>query len=309
MLTATADPLPRILLVEDSNTSTAIVTRLLRDQFEVRRANDGMEAWDILCTDDTIELVLTDVEMPRLNGHELLRKIRTADTPRLQNLAVIVMTTTDNDADRRLAFAHGASDFVGKPLEPPELQARVRLHQRLAASLRELEIRHKLSRDLGSPDLTRLKNRSDFSEIGRRSFALAKRHRQDLAMLKVDIDQFEEINRTYGRHAGERVLVGVAQTLASITRAADTPARLGGKEFAVLLPKTDKSGARFLAERLRQAVERSRHALLSGPMAVTASVGVASFSGDAPASLEQLIEFADKRLHQAKQRGRNSIVG
>lgn len=313
MLTVTADPhrgkLPQILLVEDSNTSTAIVARLLRDQCEVLRAVDGMQAWDILRTDNTIELVLTDVEMPRLNGLELLRKIRASDSPRLRNLPVIVMTTTDNGANRQLAFANGASDFVGKPLGPLELQTRVRLHQRLATSLCELEVSRKLLREQGSADpLTRLKNRRGFSEIARRSFASAKRHGHDLAMVMIDIDQFKEINDTYGRHAGDRVLMGVAQTLASITRAGDTSARLGSKEFGVLLPKTDKSGARFVAERIRQAVEHNPHALSSGPVAVTASLGIASFSTDAPASFEQLIEFADKRLYQARQRGRNRIA-
>lgn len=301
--------LPRILLVEDSNTSTAIVSRSLRDSYELLRATDGVEAWDILNADDTIELVVTDIQMPRLSGHELLAKIRTSSLPRLRTLPVIVMTTSDRSADREAAFANGASDFVGKPLEPLELQARVRLHHRLALTIRELEASREQLREQASTDpLTQLKNRRGFAEIAQSQFALAKRHGHDLAMAILDIDHFKNVNDTYGHPAGDRVLVRIAQTLTDSTRASDTLARLGGEEFAVLLPNTDKAGAALLAERIRVAVERNHHKLASGPVTVTTSVGVASFGGDAPVSLDQLIEFADQRLYQAKQGGRNRIV-
>lgn len=306
-----APRLPCILLVEDSKTSTAIVSRHLRGQCEVVRATDGLDAWDKLNadTDQTIELVVTDVEMPRLNGHELLARIRASELARLKNLPVIVMTTTDNNADREAAFASGASDFVGKPLEPLELQARVRLHQRLAMTVRKLEASRELLREQASTDpLTHLKNRRAFGEIGHRYFALAKRHRHDLAMVMLDIDHFKEINDAYGHPAGDRVLVNIARTLTRSTRAGDTPARLGGEEFAILLPNTNRAGATLLAERIRLAVERKPFEVSSGSVQVTTSIGVASFGGDAPASLDQLIEFADKRLYQAKHAGRNRTV-
>jgi diguanylate cyclase (GGDEF)-like protein len=303
--------LPCILLVEDSRTSCAIVSRHLRDKYEVVRAADGLDAWNMLSADadQTIELVVTDIEMPRLNGHELLARIRASQLTRLKNLPVIVMTTTDGTADREAAFENGASDFVGKPLEPLELQARVRLHQRLAMTVRELEASRELLREQASTDpLTQLKNRRAFGDIGRRYFALAKRHRHDLALVMLDIDHFKEINDTYGHPAGDRVLVNIARTLTRSTREGDTPARLGGEEFAVLLPNTDRAGAALLAERIRLAVERDPFELSSRSVQVTTRIGVASFGGDAPASLDQLIEFADKRLYQAKQGGRNRTV-
>jgi len=307
-----AAQLPRILLVEDSNTSTAIVSRHLRGQYEVVRAADGLEAWNLLegDSDQSIELVVTDIEMPRLSGHELLLKIRASSVARLKDLPVIVMTTTDDNTDRETAFRNGASDFVGKPLEPLELQARVRLHQRLARTVRELEASRELLREQASTDpLTHLKNRRAFGEIGRRYFALAKRHHHDLAVVMLDIDHFKQINDTYGHPAGDRVLVDIAQTLSRSTRECDTPARLGGEEFAVLLPNTDKDGATLLAERIRRAVEDTPLKLSNRAVRVTTSIGIGSFEGDAPASLDQLIEFADRRLYQAKQTGRNRTVG
>ena len=306
-----APKLPRILLVEDSKTSTAIVSRYLHGQFEVIRATDGLDAWNQLIADarQTIELVITDIEMPRLNGHELLARIRSSELRRLRDLPVIVMTTTDDDADRQAAFENGASDFVGKPLEPLELQARVRLHQHLALTVRELEANRELLCERATTDpLTHLKNRRAFDDIGERYFALAKRHRHDLAMVMLDVDHLKQINDKYGHAAGDRVLVNIAQTLTRSTRAGDTPARVGGEEFAVLLPNTNRTGATLLAERIRQALESSPFRLTSGAMRVTASIGVASFGGDAPVSLDQLIEYADNRLYQAKQGGRNRTV-
>lgn len=301
--------LPRILLVEDSNTSTAVVSRHLRDHYEVVHAVDGLEGWDLLNSDPDIELVVTDVEMPRLNGHELLCRIRAAASPRLQNIPVIILTAADNNTDRQRAFANGASDFVAKPPDPMELQARVGLHRRLAMTIRELEAsRESLREQVWTDPLTHLKNRRGFSEIGHRYFALAQRHRHDLAMVMLDIDHFKRINDTYGHPVGDRVLVDIARTLTRITRAGDTPARWGGEEFAVLLPNTDLTGASLLAERIRLAVGRKPCKLSNGAVAVTTSVGVASYSGDRPATLDQLIELADRRLYMAKQGGRNCIV-
>lgn len=303
--------LPRILLVDNSKTSATIVSRYLRGQYEVMRAADGVDAWNQLIADTgrTIDLVVTDIEMPRLDGHELLARIRTSELKRLRDLPVIVMTTTDDNADRLAAFENGASDFVGKPLELLELQARIRLHQRLASTMRELEASQEHLRERATTDpLTRLKNRRAFDDIGERYFALAKRHRHDLAMVMLDVDHFKQINDTYGHSAGDRVLVNIAQTLTRGTRAGDTPARLGGEEFAVLLPNTNRAGATLLAERIRQALARSPLKLTSGAVQVTASIGVASVGGDAPVSLDQLIEYADNRLYQAKQGGRNRTV-
>ena len=301
--------LPRVLLVEDSETSAAIVSRYLRDQYELVCVPDGVAAWEALSEDTQIQLVVTDVQMPRLNGHELLMKIRAHEQPRIQSLPVIVMTTADNDADRMLAFTNGASDFVGKPLNPLELQARVRVHQRLAQTVRELEASRALLEEQATTDpLTSLKNRRAFNEIGRRHFALAQRHRHDLAVLMLDIDHFKEVNDTYGHPTGDRVLTRIGELLASSVRGGDTAARLGGEEFAVLLPNTSLPGAVLLATRIRQTLESTACSTAPRRIAVTASAGVACYSRDKSESLEQLLEVADRRLYVAKQGGRNRVV-
>jgi diguanylate cyclase (GGDEF)-like protein len=305
----TAMDLPRLLLVEDSETSATLLSRYLRGRYQVRHAHNGEEAWKTLLTDDHIEVVVTDIQMPRMNGHELLKKIRAHDTAPLRNVPVIVMTTADDNRDRNLAFEEGASDFVIKPVDPVELQARVAIHQKLARTIRELESSRKLLEEQASTDpLTKLKNRRAFFTEGERQFARARRHGHGLSVVIFDLDHFKRINDTFGHQAGDHVLLCTADILRGNTRLEDTPARIGGEEFALLLPDTDRLGAAVLAERIRGAIQK-KHVVLEGILiTLTVSAGIASYGVDGDESLEQLMGVADKRLYVAKETGRNRVV-
>lgn len=299
--------LPQILLAEDSVTSAAILTRQLEGKFQIVHARDGFEAWQLLAANPGIEVVITDIQMPRLSGQELLRKIRAAEVPRLKGIPVLVLTTSNDDAERSAAFANGASDFIAKPVDALELQARVGVHQKLSHTIRELEASQQMLQEQSTTDpLTKLKNRRGFAELGLRQFALVQRHDTELSIAMLDIDHFKKVNDTYGHPTGDKVLTGVAGILTSKTRAADVIARLGGEEFAILLPNTKRSGAALLAERIRSAIQQ--HDWPFGGLAVTISAGVAAYGLDGEESLERLIEIADRRLYLAKQRGRNRVI-
>lgn len=306
---ASKEALPRLLLVEDSETSAALIARYLGGRYEVRHARDGEEAWKLLLTDQEIELVLTDIQMPRMTGHELLTKIRLSNLPELKGLPVIVMTTTDDNRDRNLAFENGANDFVTKPVDPVELQARVGVHQKLSRTIRELESNRTLLQEQATTDsLTRLKNRRAFFEIGVGHFAFARRHGSDLSVIAIDIDHFKKVNDTYGHQAGDEALVSVAEVLRTSTRVEDIPARIGGEEFAILLPDTNRLGAAVLAERIRVSIGKRTITVGGHALTLTISAGIASYGSDAKDSLEQLMSVADKRLYLAKQNGRNRVV-
>jgi two-component system cell cycle response regulator len=221
---------------------------------------------------------------------------------------VIVMTTGDDTTDRNLAFLNGANDFVTKPIDEMEIQARVKVHHTLARTIRELEeSRRQLVEQATTDPLTRLKNRRAFFENGAQSLANARRYRGDLSVIIVDIDFFKRINDTYGHHAGDEVLVTLAHVLEGITRADDTCARIGGEEFAVLLPDTSRLGAAVLAERIRAAVEREQFILGGKTVPLTVSVGIASYGHDTGETLDELLNVADRRLYLAKENGRNRI--
>jgi len=300
--------LPSILLVEDSQTTTALLSKYLGGSYRLIHAKDGAEAWDVLQHNADIELVITDINMPRLTGHQLLVKIRKAEEPRFNNLPVIVMTTTDDNVDRNLAFLNGANDFLTKPIDDIELQARVNVHYKLAHTIRQLEAsKRQLAEQATTDPLTRLKNRRAFFENGAQQISMARRYGTDLSIIVADVDYFKKVNDTYGHKAGDEALVAVARILVNMTRTEDTAARIGGEEFAILLPDTNRLGAAVLAERIRSAIERERVVLAERVVPITISIGVASFATELVDTVDQLLSIADQRLYLAKKNGRNRI--
>jgi diguanylate cyclase (GGDEF)-like protein len=299
---------PQILLVEDSATTAALLTRYLSGRYTLLHAHDGEEAWQMLNQRPEIELVITDIQMPRLTGHQLLVRIRKSERSSISRLPVIVMTTTEDNVDRNLAFLNGASDFVNKPIDELEIQARVKVHHTLARTIHELEeSRRQLGEQATTDPLTHLKNRRAFFDNGAQALAGAKRYNSDLAVMIADLDYFKKINDTHGHHNGDEALVLVSQILTTMTRAEDTVARIGGEEFAVLLPDTNRLGAAVLAERIRNAVEQEKFTAGGKRVPLTISIGMATYRMDPTENVDQLLSIADKRLYLAKHNGRNRI--
>jgi diguanylate cyclase (GGDEF)-like protein len=300
--------LPSILLVEDSATTSVLLAKYLTGTYRLEHAKDGAEAWQMLETDPHIELVITDINMPRLTGHELLIRIRQSENPHLKNMPVIVMTTTADNSDRNLAFRNGANDFIAKPIDEMELQARVNVHHKLAQTIRELETSQRALAEQATTDpLTRLKNRRAFFENGAKQLAVARRYNTDFSIIAADLDYFKRVNDTYGHRGGDEALIAIAGILQQMMRAEDTVARVGGEEFAMLLPDTNRLGAAVLAERIRAAVEHERFTVAEQTIRLTLSIGVASFAVERVDSIDQLLNIADQRLYLAKRHGRNRI--
>ena len=302
------DLLPLLLLAEDSHTTHALLNKYLGNSYRLLHAEDGVEAWNILQQNRDIDLVITDIHMPNMTGHQLLVKIRKSDGDHHKNLPVIVMTTAEDNVDRNLAFLNGANDFITKPIDEMELQARVNVHYRLARTIRELEGSKKALAELATTDpLTKLKNRRAFFENGSRALAMAQHYVADLSVILLDIDLFKKINDTYGHQTGDDALIIVAHILTELARAVDTVARIGGEEFALLLPDTNRLGTAVLAERIRAAIEREQFIVGDKIIPITVSIGIASFGVDPSESIDQLLRVADERLYLAKNNGRNRI--
>jgi two-component system cell cycle response regulator len=221
---------------------------------------------------------------------------------------VIVMTTFEDNTDRNLAFLNGANDFITKPIDEMELLARVNVHYRLAQTIRELEASKLALAELATTDpLTRLRNRRAFFENGAKALAMAQRYVSDISVILLDIDHFKKINDAHGHQAGDEALVVVAHIMTELTRGVDTVARIGGEEFAVLLPDTNRLGTAVLAERIRASIEREQFIFGDKIVPITVSIGIASFGVDPGEGIDQLLGVADNRLYMAKNNGRNRI--
>jgi diguanylate cyclase (GGDEF)-like protein len=150
--------------------------------------------------------------------------------------------------------------------------------------------------------LTGLANRRMFDAFLLECFRLAKRHQRPLSLMMLDIDRFKSYNDRYGHPAGDRLLAALGELLSSLARQTDLVARVGGEEFAIVLPETDLAGARVIAERGRAEVEHSRH-----ESRVTVSIGIAEMRADAT-ECSMLVQEADAALYRAKRAGRNRVM-
>ncbi|MBH9551527.1 sensor domain-containing diguanylate cyclase [Inhella gelatinilytica] len=176
----------------------------------------------------------------------------------------------------------------------------------LSTDITELvQLRERLRQQAITDGLTGLFNRRHFNEIAEKELARARRHQHATTLLMLDIDHFKSINDRFGHPMGDAVLQRVAQVLQAQLRREDTPARVGGEEFAVLLPRTDREAACVLAERIRAALSQDRGVLPEG-LGLTASLGLAVSEGG-HTKLEQLYAEADALLYQAKQTGRDRV--
>lgn len=290
----------QILLVDDD----PAIQRLLRKWLEtagyfVVTANDGREAQQLI-QDNCPQLLITDWEMPVVDGLNLCRWLRQQDT---QNYVyTIFLTCRTASEDMITALESGADDFIKKPVDKGELLARVR------SAARVLELESRLSILARTDPLTGLITRRTFVEVVEREWARADRHLFPISCVMLDIDYFKRINDSYGHRAGDHALRGIARILQQSCRGSDVVGRYGGEEFCVLLPETTEDQALRWADRVRQTIVATPGLVPNADLALTASFGVAQRMADSHTA-EELVDFADQALLVAKRSGRNRVVG
>lgn len=243
------------------------------------------------------DVVLLDVDMPRVNGLELCRVLR--NDPRWKSVPVVFLTSRTDPTTVQEVFAAGADDFVGKPFVGPELGARI--HNRLE--------RVRMQRALAETDvLTGVLNRRGSEEVLERFLRLAAGQGDPLAVGVVDLDCFKGVNDRCGHAVGDEVLARVARVLQKRFRAEDVVARWGGEEFVVGMYGMDKAdGVQRLAEALEVMREEPFTAPGGEPFRVTFSAGVSEFATDGR-DLQTLYRAADAAMYMAKQAGRDRVL-
>jgi diguanylate cyclase (GGDEF)-like protein len=188
-----------------------------------------------------------------------------------------------------------------------QLEQLVADNEQLTAQLRRAN--EDLSNLAATDSLTGLANRRSFEDSMKRDLSRAQRTAQPLCVLIVDVDHFKSVNDTYGHQVGDFVLTRVADVLRAALRTGDMPARWGGEEFVAILPGSTLEGGRIAAERIRSMLEQTLMATVGKSFHVTASLGVAEFTGAAtPDAGVALVARADAALYEAKRSGRNKVV-
>jgi two-component system, cell cycle response regulator len=296
--------LAQILLVEDDeNVSLLLQRHLERAGYGVRAAATIGQAREIV-RQMAWDLVLLDRGLPDGDGFELCRELRAASPH-----GYIILLTGESSGESKLdGFRSGADDYVTKPFVTDELLARIRAGARIVTLQRALLDSNRRLEELSLTDgLTALRNRRAFDEELDAAHEHARRYDRPLSLAVIDVDHFKTMNDTYGHAAGDAVLRAVAQLIAGSTRQTDFVARVGGEEFAVLLPETPLFDAMQFAEKIRASVAAAT--IRTGNVAhrITVSIGIASEPHTSITNASCLFETADQALYRAKQNGRNRV--
>ena len=294
-----------VLVAEDSLVVRAVLRQHLEGHgYSVAEADDGIAALRV-CRELRPDIVLLDIEMPGLNGHEVLSALK-AD-PDLADVPVVFLTGRTDTEDIVEGLRLGAHDYLKKPFEASELIARVSAAVRVKTLQDELRIRN-LELDLASRTdaLTGMYNRRHLEERLHEVSSGALRHGTTIGVLMLDIDHFKRVNDTVGHAGGDTVLREFAARLRRVMREEDIPGRWGGEEFLVIVPHTDLDGIRTLGEQVRARVGAKPFLLdAATTITVTLSGGGAVGDGHDP---EELVRRADSALYIAKEGGRNRFV-
>lgn len=290
-----------ILIVDDERSNIDVLMHILKPQYGVRVAKSGASALKLADAHQP-DLILLDVVMEDMSGFDALARLK--ESNRTRHIPVIFVTGLASAEDEERGFRAGAVDYIGKPFNSAVVLARVATHLKIVSQMRTIE-------RLGIIDaLTDIPNRRAFEHQISVEWRRAVRERKPISLLFLDVDKFKQYNDAYGHPQGDVLLQELARTVSqSLKRPTDLCARLGGEEFAVILPDTDADGALLVAEQIRRNVAiRQVPCPETGAMtSVTVSIGLASKTPGPDDRIEDMMAQADAKLNDAKQTGRNRV--
>jgi diguanylate cyclase (GGDEF)-like protein len=288
-----------VLVIEDHPDQRDLLGIVLqREGYRVVTAGNGVEALEKLETEN-IQIALSDIMMPKMDGFELIKRIRS--NPALKSIYLILITARIQEGDRVRGLDLGADDYITKPFSFSELLARVRVGSRVVQYQQHLEYQTQVD------SLTGLFNRRAFEKKIQDEFERSKRYHNPLSLLILDIDNFKTINDTYGHHGGDAALVKISETFREKTRQSDFPSRYGGEEFVLVLPETDQESALQVAGKIHDAIRTCAFGTTTRPFTLTVSIGVSSTSRRSYTDWREMLEDADKALYLAKNTGKDRV--
>jgi PleD family two-component response regulator len=306
--TPAAPPKPRVLIADDSRIVRASIVQHIRDRFDIREVTDGEAAWQAILLDSSIRVVITDLTMPKVDGFELLNRVRSSKVQRIRELPIVVISGEDESAERDRAASMGATDFIQKGVAAAELIARLEVLVRLSATreaLAESQATLESSRTVDGE--TELLSTPFFDKQVEKLISFARRNLSDVALICVRVELSLPQQETWEGEVDQRIKL-VGRTLAASIRLEDLGTRTDKFEFCVATPSSGLSGVLRFAARLRKVLENVEAA---GPgVEVWTCIGLSTLSEELRRSAEELRALAQKRAAQAQQnRSRRIILG
>jgi two-component system, cell cycle response regulator len=297
----------KILIADDEAISRRLLEKTLkREGYEVIAVDNGRQALQQLSLPDAPRLALLDWMMPEMDGPSVCQAIRQRhDQPYVH---IVLLTSRGSKQDVVAGLEAGADDYLTKPWDSAELNARLRVGQRiLQLEDRLVEARETMRFKATHDPLTSLFNRGVIVDLLARELTRTRREQGCTVVMLADLDHFKEINDSYGHIVGDEVLREIARRLLSSARSYDFVGRYGGEEFLIVLNNCDSSQAVTRAEEVRSGISNRPIQTARGPLSVTMSLGVLATRECDRDLVEQILSETDQALYRAKADGRNCV--
>ena len=287
----------KVVVADDSTMLRNYISNQLRKLlYQVIEVSDGKQALEVITRVDDIALLITDYNMPNMNGIELIRAIRQTKTR--DEFPIIGLSSSSDMTLSARFIKHGANDFLVTPFLQEEFQWRI------LKAMEQISLIKKIKEAANRDYLTKLYNRRYFFHTAEKLLTQAQREHSELVIALLDIDYFKKINDNYGHDAGDAVLVKLS-TMLNDTFSKFTVARYGGEEFIVIMAGMTQAFCLKFIERFKAMVEESVFEIAGQTIKITVSVGV---TNNTELKLIEIINEADVALYKAKQQGRNRVV-
>ena len=289
-----------IMVVDDSRVFRNQMKSMLEKLFfKVIACVHGEEALGFLRDRDDIKLIITDYNMPVIDGLELTVEVRKKF--KKEQLGILALSGTQDEDISALFLKKGATDYIKKPFSKEEFSCRI---NNTIEALENIEmITNSANRDF----LTGLYNRRYFFREMKQYIATPQSIDKRYSVAMIDIDDFKKVNDTYGHDIGDKVIVKLSEVLNSMTHSKDLVARFGGEEFAIVLRDINQEQTKNVLEKIRQNVE-SLQVYINAEEYIKFTIST-GYTTHCEESLEEMLNQADMMLYNAKREGKNRVVG
>lgn len=273
----------KILFVDDSITVRKTAAKILATRYEVIEAVNGEDAWDILQLDQDIKIVFADIQMPVLNGLQLLIKLKNSEDEYLTGLPVIMVTgESDSEATMRAVFEMGATDFIGKPFKAMDLLTRAYSYLKLTAKVKKLNELSGIDRQTG------LYNATQYKKLGEQVLSLSNRNQCEFTVAYLEVRDFQQLKLTHGENISAQLLKTIAGRFAEMMRKEDIVARIGIARFAMIFPATSRVKASSIMQRICDTIHKLAFDTGNKTIHLQTTIGITSGLDDRASTFDEV---------------------